>query len=82
MNSRKARVIAAWILLVGSVIAWPVAALTWARKEPQFVLGLSFLAIILTAWDILTTSQVHEEQGENGSGSDGKDHGDGGSGPG
>lgn len=38
--------------------------LTWAKEEPPFVLGLSWLAIILTAWDILTTSQVHEEQGE------------------
>lgn len=38
--------------------------LTLAKDEPPFVLGLSWLAIILTAWDILTTSQVHEEQGE------------------
>lgn len=64
MNSRRARTIAAWILLAGSCIGWPLSTLTWARDEPPFVLGLSWLAIILTAWDILTTSQVHEEQGE------------------
>ena len=38
--------------------------LTWAQDEPPFVLSLSWLAIVLTAWDILTTSQVHEEQQE------------------
>ena len=35
------------------------------RSEPQFVLGLSWLAITLTALDILSTSDVSAEQ-ENG----------------
>ena len=65
MNLRKARTILAWTLVVGGLVGWPVSALTWARSEPQFVLGLSWLAIILTALDLLTSSQVHEEQGEN-----------------
>lgn len=43
------------------MIGWPVSALTWASHEPPFVLGLSWLAIILTCCDLLTTSQVHEE---------------------
>jgi uncharacterized membrane protein YfcA len=60
---RRARTILAWALLVGSLIGWPVSALTWARSEPQFVLGLSWLALTLTALDLLTSSQVHEEQG-------------------
>lgn len=64
MKSRKIRTIAAWVLLGGSCIGWPLSTLTWAQDEPPFVLGLSWLAVILTAWDILTTSQVHEEQGE------------------
>lgn len=64
MNSRKIRTYAAWVLLVGSCIGWPLSTLTWAKDEPRFVLGLSWLAIVLTAWDILTTSQVHEEQQE------------------
>lgn len=63
MNVRRARTIAAWLLLTGSVILWPVSALTWAASEPQFILGLSWLAIILTSADLLSTSQVHEEQG-------------------
>jgi hypothetical protein len=62
---RRARTILAWMLLGGSLIGWPVSALTLARDEPQFVLGLSWLAITLTAMDLLTSSQVHEEQGED-----------------
>ncbi len=63
-SARRARVIAAWVLLVGAVAGWPIAALTVAREEPQVVLGLSFLAIIVEACTLLTSSQVHEEQGD------------------
>lgn len=59
---RRARTIAAWILLAGSIIGWPISMLTVARDEPPFVLGLSWLANILIAADLLTTSQVHEDQ--------------------
>lgn len=65
MNLRRARTIAAWILVIGSLIGWPVSALTLAKDEPQFVLGLSWLAITLTSLDLLTSSQVHEEQGKD-----------------
>jgi hypothetical protein len=60
---RRARTIAAWCLLIGSTIAWPVTQLTIAKDEPPFTLGLSWLAIILTSMDLLTSSQVHEENG-------------------
>lgn len=66
---RRARTIGAWVLFCGSLVGWPLSALTWARGEPQFVLGLSWLAITLTALDLITSSQVHEEQGEQGGGS-------------
>jgi hypothetical protein len=62
---RRARTIAAWILLVGAIIGWPTTALTVFRDEPQGILGLSFLAIILEAASLLTSSQVHEETGRN-----------------
>lgn len=58
----RARTVMAWLLLIGSIIGWPVSQLTIARGEPPFTLGLSWLAIILTAADLLSTSQVHEEQ--------------------
>ncbi|ACH62104.1 hypothetical protein MYRNA_103 [Mycobacterium phage Myrna] len=65
---RRARTVVAWVLLIGSTIAWPVSMMTVAKDEPPFVLSLSFLAIILEAASLLTSSQVHEEQA-NGTGS-------------
>jgi uncharacterized membrane protein YfcA len=63
----KHRVKLAWLLLIGSLIGWPLSALTWASKEPQFILGLSWLAITLTALDLLATTDVRKEQdGEDG----------------
>lgn len=61
----KIRVRLAWVLLVGSLIGWPVTALTVAKDEPQFILGLSWLAISLTALDVLFTSDVRKEQDED-----------------
>jgi len=61
---KRARTIVAWILLVGACIGWPVSALTVAKDEPQFVLGLSWLAIVLESASLLTSSQVHEDQEE------------------
>lgn len=63
MNWRRARTITAWLLLVGSIIGWPLCAIWWARNEPPVVLGLSFLAIIIESASLLTASQVHEETG-------------------
>jgi hypothetical protein len=61
---KRAEVVLAWVLLVGSLIGWPLSALTFARDEPQAVLGLSWLAITLTALDLLKTSRVHRDQDE------------------
>jgi uncharacterized membrane protein YfcA len=62
---KRAEVILAWTLLVGSLIGWPLSALTIARDEPQFILGLSWLAITLTAMDFLKSSRVHRDQSDN-----------------
>lgn len=59
------RVKLAWGLLACSVIGWPLTALTLARDEPFFILSLSWLAIILTAWDILNTSDVRRRQDDD-----------------
>jgi hypothetical protein len=67
--SPKWRVRAAWALLVVCLISWPTTALTVAREEPQFILGLSWTALILTCLDIVSTSDVRKEQeGEDGDG--------------
>lgn len=53
---------AAWALLVGSLIGWPLSLIWWAKNEPPFVLSLSWLALVLTAMDLLKTSRVHRDQ--------------------
>lgn len=62
---KRAEVVLAWTLLVGSLIGWPLSAMTVARNEPQFILGLSWLAITLTAMDFLKSSRVHRDQTDN-----------------
>lgn len=52
----------AWCLLAGSLIGWPLSALTFAQGEPPVVLGLSWLAITLTALDIVSTQDVRKQQ--------------------
>lgn len=62
MSLDKIRVVGAWTLLVGACIGWPLSQLTVAKEEPPFILGLSWLAIILTALDLLSTNQVKRDQ--------------------
>lgn len=40
-----------WAMLTISVIGWPISAFTLAKNEPQFILGLSWLALIYAAVD-------------------------------
>ena len=60
--SPKWRVRIAWALVVVTLIGWPVSALTVAKDEPQFVLGLSWFAITLTALDVAFTADVRRTQ--------------------
>lgn len=60
----RARIAVAWVLLIGSLIGWPLSMLTFARGEPPFVLSLSWLAIVVEAASFLTASQVHENQND------------------
>jgi hypothetical protein len=62
---RRARTVAAWVLLIGATVGWPVSMLTVARDEPPFVLSLSWLAIVIEAASLLTASQVHEQQSKS-----------------
>lgn len=59
---RRARTIAAWVLLIGASIGWPISMLTFAKGEPPFILSLSWLAVVIEAASLLTASQVHEDQ--------------------
>jgi hypothetical protein len=52
----------ALLLVVVSLIGWPLSAFTVAKDEPQFILALSWLAITLTAVDVAATTDVRKEQ--------------------
>lgn len=56
------RIRVAWVLLVFSAVGWPLSQFTIAKEEPPFILGLSWLAIILTSVDILSTQDVRHKQ--------------------
>lgn len=62
--SPQARLRLAWVLLIASVLGWPLSALTFAKDEPATVLGLSWFAITITALDVLFTSDVRASQDE------------------
>jgi hypothetical protein len=53
---------AALVLVVVSLLGWPLSACTVAKGEPQFILGLSWLAITITAIDVAATTDVRKEQ--------------------
>lgn len=55
---------AAAVLLVVTLIGWPVSLFTVARGEPPWVLSLSWLALTLTAADILATADVRVKEEE------------------
>lgn len=57
----KFRIILAWTLLTGSLIGWPCSVFWWAKDEPVFVLSLSWIALAMTAVDILFTAEVKEK---------------------
>lgn len=61
MREPDHRVKFAWALFFGSLIGWPLTALTVFAEEPQGILGLSWLAILLTAVDILATTDVRKQ---------------------
>lgn len=60
--SPKHRRKAAAVLVVLTLAGWPLTAFWLAKDEPQFVLGLSWAALTLTALDILATSDVREKE--------------------
>lgn len=59
------RVRMAKVMLVACLIGWPTSALTIASSEPPVVLGLSWVAIILTALDLLATSDVRQQHDQD-----------------
>lgn len=53
------------VMAIAATIAWPVTQLTVARDEPPFTLGLSWFAIVLTAVDIVASTDVRANQDDD-----------------
>ena len=66
---------AALVLVVITLIGWPLSAFWFAKDEPQFVLALSWLAITLTAVDIAATTDVRAEQDDSNGQGEGSERG-------
>jgi hypothetical protein len=60
--SPRARRIGALVLLIFCVINAPLSFLTYARDEQPTILLLSWGAMVLTAVDILATTDVREKE--------------------
>jgi hypothetical protein len=45
------RLVLAWTLLIGADSGQPMTAMTIARGEPQFILGLSWMALMLEGFN-------------------------------
>ena len=64
LTPRTRRRIAATLAIVAT-IAWPATQLTIARDEPPFTLALSWFAIVLTAVDVLVSTDVRAQQDDD-----------------
>ena len=62
---KRLEVALAWTLLTASLIGWPLSALTVAKDEPPFILGLSWLAITISALELLKSSRIHQDADED-----------------
>jgi hypothetical protein len=51
----RAQVALGALMVIGFTVAWPVTALTTFRHEPQGILGLSFIALIIGGYNIVAT---------------------------
>jgi hypothetical protein len=59
--STRSLLVISWACLLGSLVGWPVSAFTWAKDEPQFILGLSWFAIIVGSYNSIITAMVNKE---------------------
>lgn len=60
---RAVRTLCAWLVIDAVLVNWPLSMITYASEEPPLILSLSWLALLIEAFSLLTASQVHEETG-------------------
>lgn len=61
IRSPQVRFKAAVVIFFGCLIAWPVSSFTFAKQEPQTILGLSWGAMLLTAIDVMASTDIRKE---------------------
>lgn len=59
--SKRGEVVLGWALIAISVIGWPASYIVPARFKEDFILGLSWLAIMLVALDFLKSARMHRD---------------------
>lgn len=59
-------VVLAWVLIIACVVGWPTSLIWWAKDEPPLVVSLSWAALLYTAFGVIVTVDIKQEQ-ENGS---------------
>lgn len=55
------RLRSAWVIIAITIVLWPVSL--FLLDEPPVILSLSWLALTITALDVLSTSDVGAEVG-------------------
>lgn len=61
LMSPKIQLWISWAIFTIAWIAWPVTGATVFADEPPGILGLSWFAIIWTAWGNIVSSQINKE---------------------
>lgn len=47
-----------WFMVIGSLIAWPITALTVFKDEQQGILGLSWFALIFAGYSVVAAGHA------------------------
>lgn len=61
IKNPKVRFRSAVVIFFACLVLWPVSQFTFASHEPPTILGLSWGAMILTALDIMASTDIRKE---------------------
>lgn len=65
MVSPNVEIVVGWIMVITSIIGWPVSALTFASNEPATVLGISWGALIFAGYSVVVAGHADKHAKEN-----------------
>lgn len=70
IKNPKVRFRSAVVIFFACIVFWPVSQFTFAKSEPPTILGLSWGAMILTALDIMASTDIRKEIADDGESED------------